>query len=106
MELLNSPRRGNLLFQNSTIYSFCHYKSHQKVKDKEHINLRCLVQVGPDLKIVYFDSMSRKIKIALGYIQINMTRLKASKSDCFQCGFSNVDYAGCDKSLFVAFCRF
>ena len=47
MELLNSLRRGNLLFQNRTIYLFYHHKSHGKVKDKEHLKLRCLVQVGP-----------------------------------------------------------
>ena len=47
MELLNSLRRGNLLFQNRTIYSFYHHESHGKVKDKEHLNLRCLVQVSP-----------------------------------------------------------
>ena len=35
--------------------------------------------------------------------QTNTTRLKASKSDCFQCGFFNVDYTGCVKSLSVAF---
>ena len=52
MELLNSLRRGNLLFQNRIIYSFYHFKSHRKVKDKEHLNLRCLVQVGPDLWVI------------------------------------------------------
>ena len=48
MELLRSLRRGNLLFQNITIYLFYHYKSNDKVKDKEHLKLRCLVQVGPE----------------------------------------------------------
>ena len=48
MELSNSLRRGYLLFQNRTIYSFYHHKSHGKVKDKELLNFRCLVQVGPD----------------------------------------------------------
>ena len=37
MELLNSRRRGNQLFQNRTIYSFYHHKSHGKVKDKKHL---------------------------------------------------------------------
>ena len=45
MELSNSLRRGYLLFQNRTIYSFYHHKSHGKVKDKELLNLRCLVHV-------------------------------------------------------------
>ena len=26
---------------------FYHYKTEDKVKDKEHLKLRCLVQVGP-----------------------------------------------------------
>ena len=47
MKLLNSVRRGNLLFQNRTIYSFYHNRSHGKVKDKEHFNLRCLLQEEP-----------------------------------------------------------
>ena len=47
MEHLNSRGRGNLSFQNRTIYSFYHHKSNGKVKDKEHLNLRCLLQVGP-----------------------------------------------------------
>ena len=47
MELLNSLGRGNLSFQNRTIYSFYHHKCNGKVKDIEHLNLRCLVQVGP-----------------------------------------------------------
>ena len=29
------------------MYLFYHYKFHGKVKDKEHLKLRCLVQVGP-----------------------------------------------------------
>ena len=29
------------------IYLLHHHKSQGKVKDKEHLNLRCLVQVGP-----------------------------------------------------------
>ena len=52
MELLNSPRRGKLLFQNSMIYSFYHHKSHGKFKDKEHLNLKCLVQVGPGPRLM------------------------------------------------------
>ena len=47
MKLLNSRRRGNLLFQNRTIYSFYHNRSHGKVKDKEHFYLRRLVQEEP-----------------------------------------------------------
>ena len=47
MKLLNSLRRGNLLFQNRPIYSFYHDRSHGKVKDKEHFNLRRLVQEEP-----------------------------------------------------------
>ena len=48
MELLRSLRRCNLLFQNITIYLFHHYKTEEKVKNKEHLKLRRLVQVGPD----------------------------------------------------------
>ena len=40
------------------------------------------------------------------YIQSNATRLKESKSDCFQFGFPNVNYTGCVKSLLVAYCCF
>ena len=32
------------------------------------------------------------VKTDLKCLQTNATRLKSSKSDCFQCGFSNVDY--------------
>ena len=53
MELLGSLRRGNLLFVNITIYLFYHYKTEEKVKDKEHLKLRCLVQVDPGI----FDSI-------------------------------------------------
>ena len=38
--------------------------------------------------------------------QTNATRLKASKSDCFQCRFSNVKYTGYAKFLSVALARF
>ena len=48
MEILRSLRRGNLLFQITMIYLFNPHKSKGKFKDKEHLNLRCLVQVGPD----------------------------------------------------------
>ena len=34
------------------MYLFYHYKFHGKVKDKEHLKLRCLVQVGPELTIL------------------------------------------------------
>ena len=47
MKLLNSLRRCNLLFQNRTIYSFYHNRSHGKVKDTEHFNLRRLMQEEP-----------------------------------------------------------
>ena len=47
MELLRSLRRGSLLFLNITIQLLYHYFHHGKVKDKEHLNLRCLVQVDP-----------------------------------------------------------
>ena len=47
MKLLNSLRRGNLLFQNRTIISFYHNRSNGKVKDKEHFDLRRLVQEEP-----------------------------------------------------------
>ena len=47
MKLLNSLRRGNLLFQNRTINSFYHNRSNGKVKDKEHFNLGRLVQEEP-----------------------------------------------------------
>ena len=30
------------------IYLLHHHKSQGKIKDKEHLNLRCLVQVGPE----------------------------------------------------------
>ena len=46
MELLKSLRRGNLLFKNRTIDSFYHHKPHGKGKDKEHLNLRCLVNLA------------------------------------------------------------
>ena len=49
MELLSSLRRGNLLFQNRTIYLFYYHESHGKVKDKKHLNLRYLVQVSPGI---------------------------------------------------------
>ena len=38
--------RENLLFQIITIYLFNPHKSKGKFTDKEHLNLRCLVQVG------------------------------------------------------------
>ena len=47
MKLLRSLRRGKLLFQDITIYLFHHYRSQGKVKDKDQLKLRCLVQVGP-----------------------------------------------------------
>ena len=47
MEILRSLRRGNLLFQIIMIYLFNPHKAKGKFKDKEHLNLRCLVQVGP-----------------------------------------------------------
>ena len=47
MEILRSLRRGNLLFQIIMIYLFNPHKFKGKFKDKEHLNLRCLVQVGP-----------------------------------------------------------
>ena len=48
MKLLRSLRRGNLLFLNIIIYLFYYSKKSQgKVKDKEHLKLRCLVQVDP-----------------------------------------------------------
>ena len=47
MELLSSLRRGNLLFQNRTIYLFYYHESHGKVKYKEHLHLKpvshCLI---------------------------------------------------------------
>ena len=51
------------------------------------------------------DASSLNMNRPLRYIQTNVTRLKVSKSDCFQCGFSNVDNTACPKSLFVAFSR-
>ena len=32
------------------IYLLHHHKSQGKIKDKKHLNLRCLVQVGPVIK--------------------------------------------------------
>ena len=47
MELLRSLSRGNLLFKDITINYFITIKLMEKVKDKEHLKLRCLVQEGP-----------------------------------------------------------
>ena len=63
MKLLNSLRRGNLLFQNRTIYSFYHNRSHGKVKDKEHFNLRCLVQEEPGDLVDQSFNPSRNVSI-------------------------------------------
>ena len=41
MKLLRSLRRGKLLFQNMIIDLVYHYKSQGKVKDKEHLKLKC-----------------------------------------------------------------
>ena len=49
MELLRSLRRGNVSFQNIKICLVYRFKTWEKVKNKEHLKLRCLVQVGRGL---------------------------------------------------------
>ena len=53
MEILRSLRKGNILlsFLIKPIYLFHHHESLGKVKDKEHLKLRCLVQVGPEVVV-------------------------------------------------------
>ena len=57
MELLRSLRKGNLLFLNKMIYLFYHHESQGKVKDKEHLKLRCFVQVGPGSHDMIYHSL-------------------------------------------------
>ena len=84
MELLNSLRRGNLLFKNRTIYSFYHHKSHGKVKDKEHLNLRCLVNLAPGiLSQKHYPRMQKQQTspefIKSGNLKTSRIRLKLGK---------------------------
>ena len=46
LETLQKSGGGSILFLNIKTNVFYRYKSKENVKDKEHLTLRCLVQVG------------------------------------------------------------